>query len=115
MSGIWGAIVIECLRLILYGDKIIEKNSPWEYRSKSLCGTVHMISCWIKLQILSVTEVRQVSDTISAIDGAYSYLPLYFQKIDGAYSFLPTLISGTAKDFWALIYGHLLAVGIHVH
>jgi hypothetical protein len=46
-----------------------------------------------------VTEVRQVSAIISAVDGAYTNLPLYFQKIDGAYIFLPTHISGTVTDF----------------
>jgi len=33
---------------------------------------------------MSVTEVRQVSAIISAVDGVWTYLPLYFQKIDGA-------------------------------
>jgi len=46
-----------------------------------------------------VTEVREVSAIISAIHGAYCYLPLYFQKVDGAYCFLPTRISGTVKYF----------------
>ena len=62
--------------------KIIEKNVPSEYRPQILYGTVRMIYCWIKLQIMSVTEVRQVSVIISAVDGAYTYLPLYFPKID---------------------------------
>jgi len=46
-----------------------------------------------------VTEVRQVSAIISAVDGAYTILPLYFQKIDGVYIFLPTHISETVTDF----------------
>jgi hypothetical protein len=44
----------------------------------------------IAMRILSLTEERQVSAIISVIGGAYSYLPLYFQKFDGIYSFLPT-------------------------
>ena len=76
-----------------------------------------MISCCIILQIWSVTEVREVSAIISAIGGAYCYLPLYFQKIDGAYCFLPTRISGTVKYFWPHIgsfVSHWYACSINI-
>ena len=61
-----------------------------------------------------MTEAHEVSAIIlTAIDGAYCYLPLYFQKIGGLIAFYQ-IRSQERLQIFDHLYGHLLAVGTHV-